>query len=548
MKSSRFTQIAIAALNAATFASAPALGALSQEAYLKASNTGSEDRFGWGVAVSGNTVAIGAPWEASSARGVNGSQANNNLPYSGAVYIFVRDGTNWSQQAYLKASNTGRGDEFGIVAAISGDTLVVGAHGEASSAGEVNGNQNDNNAPSAGAAYVFVRNGTNWTQQAYLKTAYNAAQNRFGRAVAISDDTVVIGAFYEGDRSGAAYVFVRDGTNWTEQARLTGSNTEAGDGFGSSVGISGETIIIGAGGEDSSTTGIDGDSSDNSAPDAGAAYVFVRDGTTWSQQAYLKASNAEAGDNFGRVAISGDTIVVGASSEASAASGVNVDQRNNSGSGAGAAYVFVRSGTTWTQEAYLKASNTDAGDFFGDSGVAVSGDTIVVGAWGEASAATGVDGNEADNGAPQSGAAYVFTRTGTNWSQRAYLKASNTEAFDGFQMVAVSGETVVLGALYESSNATGINGNQTNNGASSAGAAYVFTNPIAPRQLSIIQTDAQALISWPVTLTNYILEAAPSPSAISWASVTNAPIVTGTNRSVQLPLTGTAQFFRLRKL
>jgi hypothetical protein len=203
-----------------------------------------------------------------------------------------------------------------------------------------------------------------------------------------------------------------------------------------------------------------------------------------TQQSYLKASNTDLGDNFGKdVAISGDTLVVGAPFEASAATGVNGNQADNSGH-AGAAYVFVRSGTVWTQQAYLKASNTGqgpSGDRFGTS-VAIDGDTIVVGAYQEDSAATGVNGNQADNTAGQAGAAYVFVRSGTVWTQQAYLKASNTGANDSFGFsVAISGDTVVVGAIGEASNAMGVNGDQTNNSAPS-GAAYVFvrTGPSGP--------------------------------------------------------------------
>src|SRR5262245_12440628 len=141
---------------------------------------------------------------------------------------------------------------------------------------------------------------------------------------------------------------------------------------------------------------------------------------------------------------------------------------------AGAVYVFVRNGTSWTQQAYLKASNTDANDFFG-AFVGISGDTIVVGANGEGSDATGVNGNQDNNNAPQSGAAYIFVRNGTTWTQQAYLKASNTDQLDEFgHTVGISGDTVVVGAHYESSSARGVNGDQTNNNSCFAGAAYVF--------------------------------------------------------------------------
>ena len=186
--------------------------------------------------------------------------------------------------------------------------------------------------------------------------------------------------------------------------------------------------------EDSAADGVNGNQSDNSAEESGAAYVFVRSGNTWSQQAYLKASNSEADDRFGEtVTISGNTIVVGAPREDSDADGVNGDQDDNSAEDSGAAYVFVRSGITWSQQAYLKASNSEGGEFSGDLfgiSVAISGDTIVVGARREDSDADGVNGDQDDNSAQGSGAAYVFVRSGSTWSQQAYLKASNSDRSD----------------------------------------------------------------------------------------------------------------------
>jgi hypothetical protein len=417
---------------------------IAQQAYLKASNSDAYDHFGWSVAVSGDTVVVGAFDESSSATGVNGDQSDNNAPEAGAAYVFVRSGTTWTQQAYLKASNAEAFEHFGNSVSVSGDTVVVGAPGESSNATGVNGNQSDNSAISSGAAYVFARIGTNWSQQAYLKASNTG-----------------------GPLSGAS----------------------EGGLFGYSVSVSGDTVVVGAIGEASSATGVNGDQSDNSAQGSGAAYVFVRNGTTWTQQAYLKASNTDgalqgnSGDHFGEsVAASGDTVVVGALGESSIATGVNGDGSDNSALGSGAAYVFVRNGTTWSQQAYLKASNTQAGDMFGIS-VAVSGYTVVVSAPFESSSATGVNGNQSNNSTHWAGAAYVFARSGTTWTQQAYLKASNTGgplsgASEGGLFgysVAVSGSTVVVGAHQESSSARGVNGNQSNNSAEYSGAAYIFT-------------------------------------------------------------------------
>ena len=446
--------------------------------------------FGYSSAVSGDTAVFGASLPGDS--------------YSSEeVYVFVRNGANWNRQAVLRASNGEQVDMFGESVAISGDTIVVAASAEDSNATGINGNQTNNSAINSGAVYVFVRNGTNWIQQAYLKASNTGANDRFGASVAISGDTLVVGANSEdsgatgingdqmnnlSDSSGAAYVFVRDGTNWTQQAYIKASNTGSGDIFGSALSLSGNTLVVGAEGEDSNATGINGNQSDNAATNSGAAYVFVRSGTTWTQQAYLKASNTGASDFFGdAVAASGDSVVVGAFGEDSNATGINGNQSSNAAADSGAAYVFVRSGTTWTQEAYLKASNTEAGDAFGRS-VAASPRTVVVGADGEDSVASGVNGAQNDNSAPQAGAAYAFVRSGSTWLQQAYLKffggwwwADDPYAMswgrgprDNFlgRSVAISGNTVIAGAWgLDDSNDIDFGGSRRNDGA-----AFVYTD------------------------------------------------------------------------
>lgn len=452
---------------------------LAQTTYFKASNTAPNDAFGSAIAVSGNTVVIGAPQEDSAATGVNGNQVDNSLMESGAAYVFVRNGTQWSQQAYLKASNPSELDQFGSKVAIDGNITVVGVEEEDSNATGINQNGDDDSLSAAGAAYVFVRNGTIWKQQAYLKASNTSAGAYFGSAVGVSGNTIVVGSSGEksdadeidGDQSdtsasgaGAAYVFVRNGSTWTQQAYLKASNSDVSDAFGGSAAISGDTIVVGANQEDSVTAG------------SGAAYVFVRNGTTWSQQAFLKAFNPDNNDRFGQsVSISGDTVVVGAIWEDSNANAVNGDETDNSATDAGSAYVFVRTGTQWSQQAYLKASNSDTDDWFARS-VAIVGNTIVVGADREDSNATGVNGNELDNTAVDSGAAYVYTRTGTIWSQRAYLKAADTGQGDQFGWaVATSGDWVFAGAPGEDSGSSGINGETgTFAFAAQSGAAYLF--------------------------------------------------------------------------
>ncbi len=460
-----------------------------QQAYLKASNTGAGDLLGGAVAIDGDTVVIGATGEDSDGA-LPDPESDDSAPEAGAAYVFVRNGTTWSAQAYLKASNAGSSDFFGVSVAISGDTIVVGANGEASNATGVDGDGSDNSAQSAGAAYVFVRTGSTWTQQAYLKASNSEAFDSFGVAVAIAGDTVAVGAIGESSNAtgiggnqadnsaagaGAAYVFVRSGSTWTQQEYLKASNAESGDSFGAAAALSGESLLVGASLESSGATGVGGNQADNSAPFSGAAYVFTRSGSTWSQEAYVKASNTDSNDSFGAVlALDGDTAVVGAFAEDSKATGVNGNQSDNSLRSAGAAYVFVRSAATWSQQAYLKASNSGKDDIFGAT-VSVSGDRLVVGAYGEDSKATGIDGNQGNNSSGDAGAAYFFARTGVTWSQLAYAKASNTGAGDNFGLaVGISGDTAVIGACQEDSSAINVDGNEADNSAAGAGAAYVF--------------------------------------------------------------------------
>ena len=416
-----------------------------QQAYVKASNTEEGDFFGHQVALSadGDTLAVAAIREDSDATGIDGDQSDNSADSSGAVYLFRFDGTDWNQEAYVKASNTQEGDIFGIQIALSedGDTLAVGAILEDSGATGIDGDQSDNSADSSGAGYLFRFDGTDWYQEAYIKASNTGGGNgnpdpednepgdRFGSGLALSEDgnKLAVGSSGEdsgatgigGDQnndshidSGAAYFFRFDGTDWNQEIYLKASNTEVGDGFGTSLALSadGRTLVIGAGGEDSSATGIGGDQNDNSAPHAGAMYVFRSDGTDWIQETYLKASNTEHGDGFSLAALSGDgkTLAV-AAGEDSNATGINGDENDNSAPHAGAVYVFRSDGPTWLQQAYVKASNTDTQDFFG-SALALSGDgdTLVIGAHREYSGATGIGGDQTDDSAELAGSVYMY--------------------------------------------------------------------------------------------------------------------------------------------
>ena len=408
--------------------------AVSQQAYVKASTPGDGANFGSSVALSrdGNTMAVAAYYESSAATGINGNQSDRSIPEAGAVYVFVRTGSTWSQQAYIKPSNTGQaavgdgfaeGDQFGYSIALSadGNTLAVGAIGEDSNATGINGDQANNAANQSGAAYVFTRSGATWSQQAYIKSSMTRPNVLFGYSIGLSGngDTLAV-AEYDADRGqGALYVLKRSAGTWSHEARIKALNTENGDSLGYSMAISddGNTIAAGAADEDCLIPGINAAPCDKDQPtdqSSGAAYVFVRNGSEWTQQVFLKSSHPSQEDWFGvRIAISGDgnTVAVAAPNEDSAAKGINGNQADNSAAEAGAVYLFTRSGTTWVQHSYVKSSNTKAGDEFGSS-LALSGDgrTLLVGARGEDSGAKGVNGNQADTSTRDAGAAYLFVR------------------------------------------------------------------------------------------------------------------------------------------
>ena len=312
----------------------------TEQAKLVASDGAALDRFSYNaVAVSGDTALVGAMWDDD---GVDQDQ--------GSAYVFTRSGTAWTQQAKLIASDGAAQDNFGFSVALSGDTAVIGAYWD------------DDGFTHQGSAYVFTRSGTTWTQQKKLTAPVGVTDQQFGYSVAVSDDTVLVGAV--GDRVGAnddqgsAYVFTRTGNDWTQEAQLVAVGGAAGDGAGQAVGLSGDSAVVGALNDDVGTN-----------LDQGSAYIFARTGTTWDQQAHLTASDGAAADLFGRAAaISGDTALIGAEWD-------DTDGRENQGS----AYIYRRSGAMWPQQEKLTASDGALGDLFGTS-VAISGDAGIIGA------------------------------------------------------------------------------------------------------------------------------------------------------------------------
>lgn len=380
-------------LTASTLAAISACSAIPGDVTTLVADDGDTNQFfGFSVAIAGDIAVVGAQGD------------DENGDESGAAYVFTRSDAGWSQEAKLTANDAEAGDQFGGSIALFGETILVGAR------------RDDDNGDESGAAYLFTRYESDWIQQAKLTAADGEAGAEFGRSVALSDDTVIIGAARDdekGEDSGSVYVFTRSGTNWSQLAKLTAADGAKGDVFGISVALDGDTALIGA--------DLDDDKGENS----GSVYVYTRSKGTWSQQAKLTAADAGNVDIFGvRVAISGDTALIAARRDDDDVNGVD----------SGSAYVFIRSGTSWTQQAKLTANDAEAGDLFGFN-VALYGDTGIVTA--------AMD----DDKGPNSGAAYVFTRSGSDWSQQTKLTAADGAADDVFGWsVSLSGNTAMIGA------------------------------------------------------------------------------------------------------
>jgi hypothetical protein len=411
----------------------------TQEGHLSAGGGKDFDQFGTSVALDGVTALVGAPFF-DNAGGAS----------VGSAYVFVRSGATWNEQAQLLAGDFSNGDHFGDSVALEGDTALVGA----SRADAVSGS-------TVGAAYVFVRSGTAWTQQAKLTATEGRGGDRFGGSVALSAETALIGA--PGDQTaagigaGSAWVFVRSGASWSPRAQLLVANGKAADEFGNAVALSGDTALVGA--------HLD----DRGAPGGGAAFVFVRGGGGWGQQAQLAATGGAPFDGFGvSVAISGDTAIIGAPFDDVAG-----------GHAAGTAFVFVRGGTTWTQQAQLLPNFATSLDQFGFS-VALSGNTALIGAPGRMTSGT------LPFAVPNSarGSAFVFIRSGTTWTEQAELRASREAFGDQFgNSVSLSDETALIGASFDDTPA-----------GTDAGSAYIFTRSggVWAQQAQLIASDGAA--------------------------------------------------------
>ncbi|PSQ15097.1 hypothetical protein BRD00_15160 [Halobacteriales archaeon QS_8_69_26] len=384
----------------------------TREETLSVDESDTGDRFGWKVALDGDTALVGAVRD-----------DDPNGPGGGSAYVFVNEGGTWTQQAKLAADDGDSLDGFGQSVALDGDTALVGAYLHDGPDGQ-----------DAGAAYAFERTDGEWTQTAKLTADDGSGEDLFGISVALEGDTALVGASGHGDphgeNAGAAYVFDRSDGEWTQRDKLVADDGDEGDELGTLVAIDGDTALLGAYRDE-----------DPNGEDAGAAYVFERSDGEWAQGDKLVAGDGEAGDTFFAVSLDGDTALVGSPTHDAS------DEEN-----AGAAYVFERSDGEWTQAAKLTDDDGSGEDLFGVR-TAVDGDVALVGAW-----------NDDDPNGDGAGSAYVFERTDEGWTRAAKLAADDGDEGDNFGTdVDLDGDRGLVGAWRD----------EDPNGPGS-GSAYVF--------------------------------------------------------------------------
>ena len=413
-------------------------GRWNRAAKLTALVRAANDEFGYSVAVDGDTVVIGARQD----------DARN-----GAAYVFTKPDNGWAdsnETAKFAAYNPMADDEFGISVAVDGDTILVGAH------------QDDRNGADAGAAYLFTRPYTGWANRKetiQLIAADGAEGDRFGISVAVDGDNAVIGANKDDD-SGSAYLFTKVSGVWSQQAKITASDGVASDGFGISVAVDDGTIVVGAHQHD---VGGDGNKE-------GAAYVFTKPANGWvdgTETDKLTVSDGEADDEFGySVAVDGDRLVVGAHQDD--------DNRDDSGS----VYLFSKDATGgWIQAAKLTAHDGAANDRYGYS-VAVSGNSVLVGAYSDDS----IDDSGA--GVADTGAAYLLNIS--DWTD-LQDNGANTVSHD------VRGLTNGVKYTFR---IRGVNAAGGGLASANASATPQIPNPLQPTALNAEAGDTQVTVSW----------------------------------------------------
>ena len=324
----------------------------NQVTKLTTSDGAATDSFGWSVSISANYIIVGAPEQ--------GYTSQSETARAGSAYIFENSGNGWNQVAKLTASDGAASDSFGWSVSISGGYAIIGAFDD------------DDNGIDSGSAYIFEKSGNGWNQVAKLTASDGAASDSFGYSVSISGGYAIIGARYDDEKKGCAYIFNKSGNSWNQVAKLTASDGAPLNWFGSSVSISGDDAIVSALYDDDKGT------------ISGSAYIFEKNGNSWNQVTKLTASDGAAYDFFGSsVSISGGYAIVGARYD------------DDKGSSSGSAYIFEKSGNSWNEVAKLTASDGAANNCFGSS-VSIFAGYAIVGA------------NEDDDYGWTSGSAYIY--------------------------------------------------------------------------------------------------------------------------------------------
>lgn len=527
------------------------------------------DRFGYRVALSddGNTLAVTALLEDSPSYGINCNDANYEIrtvtPTSstssstantssissississvssisdgdtintyiravnydvGAVYTFKRTGNVWIKGDYIKPKsslfhlNVSEGMRFGESLALSGDgkTLAVGAKSDLmplSGATTFTSSSYSTSVSSTDGCYEFYPSSSSISSTNSSKLSSSRSSSLSSSASSLSSTSnsasSVSSTAPGGSFSGAVYIYIYVNGHWEEEAHVKALNAQIGDVFGTSVSLStdGNTLAVGAIGEDSIATGVNGDQADNSCYyidnqlpvndpackesrfnarlDNGAAYVFTRSSKIWTQEGYLKPAHPYPLTSFGySVSLAGDgnTLAVGAIGDASEDTGVDANpmSTNKDYLGTGAVYVFGRTGTQWAQQSFIKLNvNIKAKEFGLNVSLSQDGNTLAAGSYKDTSNAKGIDGDEGNTATDKAGAVFVYQRNGSSWERKSYVKASNTDADDRFGLnvdLSADGSTMAVGAHRESSNVTGVNGDQSNNTAEASGAVYIY--------------------------------------------------------------------------
>lgn len=434
----------------------------------------SNDAYAQSLAVDHRTAIVSARFANRDVDG-DGSEESD----AGAAYVFEYSGGLWEVREILTASDGEQEQQFGTAVALDGDTAIIGTGDDSR---DVNGDNVDES--SVGAAYVFVRSQGTWKQQEKLTASDAESEERFGDSVAITADTVLVGAprekrDFDGDGDveievGAAYVFSRNNGVWTEQTKLTATNPEESGRFGKVVAVDSDTALVGSILAD---WDIDGDGNDES--DVGTAHVFDRSQGSWSRQEVLYAADGAPGQSFtSGIALDSDVALIGAKRDERDIDGDGSDERN-----LGAAYVFSRGSSGWGEQQKLISPSPNENAFFGS--VALAGDVAIVGAMGQR-----------PGGLEQAGSAFVFTRSNGMWSHRQTLAPAGLEDEDRFgDSVAMAGDSALVAAPFTDRDIDFDNAEE-----SGVGAAYVYTadrdgdgisdsNDICPDRADPNQTD-----------------------------------------------------------